>query len=202
MSDDGTLTLADGTRISTATGRPVGLPGYTVVPTNTEAVREVTRVRRRLSELPDIPQGQLNITAVICTYHMFGLEPFEIAHAVGVTENQVNNIMMTTAFDELVSAMQQNIMDGEAEDVRSLISKNAIRAVTAMSDALTSQNEQNRIVAAKDILDRAGHRPADIIEHRHRIDGGLTIEYVKKGGEDDLPTIDLKAEDVTDGTSS
>lgn len=193
-----TITLADGTVINTQTGRPQGLAGFTVVPTNQEAVSEITRVRKRLADLPDIPQGQMNITAVICSYYMFGLEDHEIAHACGITVNQVENIKMTAAFDDLVSALRQNIVEGQQGDVRELISQHARTAASAMVNELSSPNSQARIVAAKDILDRAGHRPADVVEHRHKIEGGLTIEYVKKGGEIDLPTLDITAEDVTD----
>lgn len=194
MSEDNELTLADGTVINMQTGRPQGLPGHIVVPTNVEAVEQMTRVRRRLSELPDLPSGQMHVTAVVCTYYMFGLEDFEIAHAIGITEKQVENIKMSVAFDELINAMQQNIVDGHAEDVRSMIAKNANIAAQTMVNELASPNGQNRIVAAKDIMDRAGHRPADVVEHRHKVEGGLTIEYVKKGGDEDIPTIDLEAE--------
>ena len=195
MSDN-ELTLADGTVIDMRTGRPKGLPGYVVVPTNTEAVETVTRVRRRLSELPDVPRNQMHITAVVCTYYMFGLEDFEIAAALDITEKQVVNIKMTAAFEELVDAMKQNLVDGHAEDVRSMLAQNARSAASIMINELHSPNGQNRIVAAKDIMDRAGHRPADVVEHRHKVEGGLTIEYVKRGGEEDVPTIDLDVEDV------
>jgi hypothetical protein len=51
-----------------------------------------------------------------------------------------------------------------------------------------------RLGVAKDVLDRAGHRPADIIEHRHKMEGGLTIEYVEK--KDDIPTIDITPKEM------
>lgn len=193
----GTITLADGTVIDTQTGRPKGLPGFTVVPTNEEAVQEITRIKRRLADLPDVPQKQMNITAVVCTYYMFGLEDYEIAHACGITERQVNNIKMTPAFDDLVNTLRRNIVEGQQEDVRELLTQHARTAANTMVNELQSPNGQNRIVAAKDILDRAGHRPADVIEHRHKIEGGLTIEYVRRAdGADDLPVIDISAEDV------
>lgn len=194
---DNTLTLADGTVINTQTGQRV-LPGHVVVPTNEEAVQEVTRVRKRLADLPDIPQGQLNITAVVCTFYMFGLEDFEIAHAVGLTETQVQNIKMTAAFDDLVETLRGNMLEGQQDDIRSLLVSHANTAARTMVNELSSSNGQNRIVAAKDIMDRAGFRPADVVEHRHKVEGGLTIEYVKKGGEENMPTLDITAEDVTD----
>lgn len=194
------ITLADGTVIDTRTGRPRGqLPGHVIVPTNAEAVQEITRVRKRLADLPDLPPKQMHITAVVCAYYMFGLEDYEIAHALGVTERQVSNIKMTAAFDELVDTLQRNIVEGQQDDVRTFLSNHARTAADTMVRELASPNGQNRIVAAKDILDRAGHRPADVVEHRHKVEGGLTIEYVKKGGGDSIPDIDIVAEDVTDG---
>jgi hypothetical protein len=44
--------------------------------------------------------------------------------------------------------------------------------------------------AARDILDRSGHRPADVVEHRHRMDGGLVIEVVRRDAVS-VPTIDM-----------
>ena len=34
--------------------------------------------------------------------------------------------------------------------------------------------------AAKDVLDRGGHRPVDIVEHINRMDGELRIVHIKK----------------------
>ena len=62
-------------------------------------------------------------------------------------------------------------------------------AATTVVGLLNSDNETTQLSAAKDILDRAGHRPVDVIEHRHKMEGGLTIEYVEK--KDDIPTIDI-----------
>ena len=192
MADGASITLADGTVISAATGRPIGLPGYTVVPTNQEAVTEVTRVRRKLADLPDVDGKQLNIVSCIVTYYMFGLEDWEIAHALGCTENQVINVKMTEAFTDMVDVLRRNIVEGQEGDVRELIAQHARTAANTMFAELRSNNGQNRIVAAKDILDRAGHRPNDVIEHRHRVDGGLTIEYIKKGGDEGvMPDINI-----------
>ena len=193
------LTLADGTVIDMSTGRPQayenGLPSNFVhVPSNQEAVQEVTRVRKKLSDLPDVPE-KLNTIGVIAAYYLFGLDDWEIAHAVGCTERQVTNIKMTQPFTEMIDGMRVNMMEGQQEDVRSMLTQGARQGARVMLDAMTSQSEQNRIVAAKDIMDRAGFRPADVVEHNHRVDGGLTIEYVKKGGEEAMPVIDISVED-------
>lgn len=208
-----TLTLADGTEISLQTGSPVAQqmspspsvpslangvpPGYTIVPSNTEAVTEVTRQRRRLSELPDVPE-KMNIVSAIVAYHMFGLADFEIAHAIGCTTEQVERIKMTDAFASMLDTVTRSTLDAQANNVRDFLADGAMLAAQTMRNELLSPNGQNRIVAAKDILDRAGHRPADIVEHRHMVEGGLTIEYVKKGGNDSMPTLDLNADVIGD----
>ena len=199
--DDNVITLNDGTRISTRTGRPVrdnaraAPPGYVAVPSHSEAVRDIVKVRRRLADLPDIP-SRMNVIGAVAAYHLFGLDDYEIAHALNCTERQVGNIKMTEAFGDLLSVMGQNIVETQQEDVRSLINLHARDAVTALTDALTSENEAVAVVAAKDILDRAGHRPVDVVEHRLRVEGGLTIEYVQKGGTpEEMPVIDMQVED-------
>lgn len=200
MSEE--LVLADGTRINTRTGRPVrqngALPGYIDVPTHRDAQRQVINVRKRLADLPEVPE-KMNIIAVVAAYYMFGLNEYETALALGCTEGQVSRIRMMEAFTTLVDTMSSNIVETGQNDVRALLASQAPNAVNVMVSAMASENEQIAVVAAKDILDRAGHRPADVVEHRHRVEGGLTIEYVKKGGEDSMPTLDLDAEDVTDG---
>jgi hypothetical protein len=199
MSEE--LVLADGTRINTRTGRPVrqngALPGYIDVPTHRDAQRQVISVRKRLADLPEVPE-KMNIIAVVAAYYMFGLNEYETALAIGCTERQVTNIRMTEAFTSLIDAMTSNIVESQQDDVRTLIAGQARSAVNVMVSAMGSENEQVAVVAAKDILDRAGHRPVDVVEHRHRVEGGLTIEYVKKGGDDGMPTLELDAEDMTD----
>jgi hypothetical protein len=51
----------------------------------------------------------------------------------------------------------------------------------------------DRMAAARDILDRSGHRPSDVVEHRHRMDGGLVIEIVRRDGAV-VPTIEMDRE--------
>lgn len=202
MDDDNVIELADGTRISTRTGRVMrdhqqsAPPGYVAVPTNAEAVRDIVRVRKRLADLPEIP-ARMNVIGAVAAYHLFGLDDYEIALAMQCTEAQIGHIKVTEAFTDLIHTMQSNIVETQQEDVRALIHTHARNAVQTVVGALRSDNEQVAIVAAKDILDRAGHRPVDVVEHRLRVEGGLTIEYVRKGGpEDALPVIDMHVEDA------
>lgn len=206
MTDDAIITLADGTVISTRTGRPVRSdaatpPGYIAVPTNAEAVREVVRVRRRLADLPEPPQ-RMNVISCVAAYYLYGLDDVEIAHAIGCTLGQVGVLKTTQAFTELVEAMQRSIVETQQDDVRAMLNAGARQAADTVMEMLASNDDKVALIAAKDVLDRAGHRPVDVVEHRHRVEGGLVIEYVKRGEHDaDVPALDLQAEEANDGDS-
>jgi hypothetical protein len=120
------------------------------------------------------------------------LDDEEIAIATGLTIDQVGRIKVGDPFTQMHEAIVRTIIDGETTNVRDLIAKNARNAAATMVEALQAGNRSDRMAAARDILDRSGHRPADIIEHRHRVDGGLVIEYVKRGDERDMPVIDME----------
>lgn len=196
MSD--TITLADGTVISTRTGSPVratdGTPaGYVAIPTHTEAQKEVTRVRRRISDLPETPE-RMHVIGVVAAYYLFGLDDREIALAIGCTEQQVGNIKMTPAYTTLIESMQASIVESAQDDVRGFLAMKATRAAQRMSAHMESDDEAVSIAASKDILDRSGHRPADVVEHRHSVEGGLTIEYVRKSTDAGEVTLDLEVD--------
>lgn len=189
------LTLADGTQINMRTGRPArqnGVPsGYVAVPSHSEAVQELVRVRKRIADLPDVPE-RMNIVAVIAAYYMFGLSDLEISVALNCTQGQVENIKMTDAFSRLVEAMTENLVESQQDDVRSLLARGARKAATGIIDMMDSDDDKVAVVAMRDVLDRAGHRAVDVVEHRHRVEGGLTIEYVKRSdGDDRPPALDL-----------
>lgn len=185
-----TMTLADGTVIDQITGRQVRNTRQIVIPTHQEAVQEVTRVRKRVHDLPEPPE-KMNAVALVAMYHMFGLNNMDIAYVTGLTEPQVERIRELEAFSSVIETAQQNIVEQDAENVRNLINAHATSAVETVVRTMDSEDEKAALVAAKDILDRAGHRPADIVEHRHKVEGGLTIEYVKKDPALETPVIDV-----------
>jgi hypothetical protein len=123
-------------------------------------------------------------------YVMFGLEDEGIAEVTGLTLDQVQRIKCSDSYSQMYDTVVRSVMDAETDVVREFIAKNAKNAATVMVDALQAGNRADRMAAARDILDRSGHRPADVVEHRHSVDGGLVIEYVKRS-EVNIPTIDM-----------
>lgn len=189
------LRLADGSLVYPG-GRVVGrdtIPEpvrFVEIPTHREAQKVITATRRKLSELPEVPKT-MNAVSIVLSYTLFGLGDEEIAIATNLTVDQVGRIKCSDPFTQMYDAVVRNIMESETDVVRDILAKNARDAAAAMVEALQAGNRSDRMAAAKDILDRSGHRPADVIEHRHKVDGGLVIEYVKRDTSDRFPTIDM-----------
>lgn len=166
---------------------------FIAVPTNREATQLVVSARRKLADLPDVPRT-MNTVSVVLSYSLFGLSDTEIALATGLTELQVGTVKMADAYTQMHDAVVGSIIASEGDDVRQLFATHSRLAANSMISVLnTSRSEVNKIAVARDILDRAGHRPADVVEHRHKLDGGLTIEIITRDNKT-MPTIDLEVE--------
>ena len=168
-------------------------PRFVEVPTHAEAQRLVTQVRRKISDLPDVPRA-MNTVGVLLTYTMYGLDDEEISVATGLSVEQIGRIKLSDPYTQMHEAVVRNVLDTETAVVRELFQKNARQAAQVVVRAMDEGTRADRVAAARDILDRAGHRPSDVVEHRHRMDGGLVIEIVRKDVGERVPTIDMEDE--------
>ena len=186
------LVLADGTKINPIDGNIITDISDAVieVPNTQDIKQEITASRRRISDLP-VPPAQMNTISVILSYTLFGISDDDISNIISLPIEQVVNIKKLDAYGELQTQFVKNIVESDLSDVRGMFVQQSRGAANVMFSAMN--NEENgittRMTAAKDVLDRAGQRPVDVVEHRHRMEGGLTIEYVEK--KDDIPTIDI-----------
>ena len=186
------LVLADGTKINPIDGNVITDISEAVVevPNTQDLKREITASRKRVSDLP-VPPEQMNTISVILSYTLFGISDDDISNVLSLSMEQISNIKKSDAYRELQSQFVKNIVESDLSDVRGMFVQQSRGAAGVMFNAMN--NEENgittRMAAAKDVLDRAGQRPVDVIEHRHKMEGGLIIEYVEK--KDDIPTIDV-----------
>jgi hypothetical protein len=185
---DGRLVYPDGSVVD-----PTQAQELVEIPTNREAVALVISARKKIADLPAVPKT-MNTVSVVLSYTLFGLDDVEIALATGMTEDQVGRIKMHEAFTQMRESVVSSILGSEADNVRDLFQQHSRNAVSKLVDALEGKKiNNNQILVARDFLDRAGHRPADVVEHRHKLDGGLTIEIIRR--EDKvIPTIYLEVE--------
>ena len=186
------LVLADGTKINPIDGNVITDISEAVVevPNTQDLKREITSSRKRVSDLP-VPPEQMNTISVILSYTLFGISDDDISNIISLPVEQITNIKKSDAYGELQSQFVKNIVESDLSDVRGMFVQHSRGAAGVMFNAMN--NEENgittRMAAAKDVLDRAGQRPVDVIEHRHKMEGGLIIEYVEKKA--DIPTIDI-----------
>lgn len=182
------LVLADGSRIDPATGSII--KNHVVVPTASEAVEKVTSIRRELIDLP-APPAQMNVMSLVAMYGLMGIRSDDIAIAIGLTLDQVEQIKKHESFGKVVETITEAVLEADSDTVRQLITKNTMNAAERVGALMHSENEAVSLAASKDVLDRGGHRPVDVIEHRHQMEGALTIVHVKRDETDSLPVLDL-----------
>ena len=185
------LVLADGTKVNPVDGVIIEDDYLVEVPNTEDIKREIVASRKRISDLP-VPPNQMNTLSIIISYSLFGIVDDDISMTLAIPIEQLTVIKSSDAYKSLQNQFIKNILESDSSDVRSLFVQKSNQAAQTMFSLMNSNNEATRGSAAKDILDRAGQRPVDVIEHRHKMEGGLTIEYVEKN--DDIPIIDITTE--------
>jgi hypothetical protein len=193
------LQLADGRMIDPATGKLLKekkTHNFTEIPSASEAQEIVAKSRKSIADLPVAPQ-QMNGLSLVCFYTMWGLSNQDIAIQAGCTVDQVKAIKKLPEYLKLHEDIFKSVMETEATDVRGFFQQKAREAAATIVNMMDEEGALG-LTAAKDVLDRAGHRPADVVEHRHRMDNALVIEYVKKDNVEQsiLPAIDAHFEEV------
>ena len=187
------LVLADGTKINPIDGAIVTDEILVEVPNTEQIKREIVSARKRISDLP-VPPNQMNTLSVVISYTLFGISDDDISYTLNIAPDQLERIKSSDAYADLQTQFIKSLMDSDLADVRSLFVQRSRTAADRVFSLMDSESEATRMMAAKDVLDRAGQRPVDVVEHRHKMEGGLTIEYVEK--KDDLPTIDITPQEM------
>ena len=185
------LTLADGTQIDPTTGKVIGATEdvFVKVPSSRELREDYALIQRRLIDLP-LPPQKMNGISIVLTYKMIGMRNEEIAIATGISEDQIGQIIVSDAFNVLQQMVLENINAMDADIIRATMRDNALMGVQRMRQLINSGDENIALSASKDALDRDGYRPADVVEHRHKMEGGLTIEVIRRDHSKELPVID------------
>lgn len=194
---DEPLVLADGTKIDPKTGKTVREKKYNTgmveIPAPSVAQEMVVRARRSAADMP-LPGKQMNTVSLVCFYTMWGLNKTDIAIQLGMSLEQLNNIQQLPEYQQLRQEISRNILEHDAGEIRGMFQQKARMAANKIFDTVEEEGVLG-FKAAQDILDRAGHRPADIVEHRVKMSNTLQIEVVEKKSHD-IPTIDAEFEVV------
>lgn len=180
------LELADGTQIDTTNGSVINdSPIATVteeeieVPTHSASVELVMQTKRRLHDLP-AASADMHPVAIVASYKLFGLSETDIAIALDTSVESIQLVQNSDSFKFFFQAITENIDDSQQDLVRDLLSKNATNAANQLLQGLNSEHENIRIGVAKEVLDRTGHSPKQVIEHKHRMENELVINVVDR----------------------
>jgi hypothetical protein len=192
------LQLADGTMINPISGAVMSAIDsiVTEVPNTEEMQRDIVASRKRIHDLP-VPPKQMNTLSLVLMYSLFGLDNSDISNILSIDIEQLQNIKMNDAYNTLSTQIVNTIVESDTNSIRDMFAMNSRRSAQLFVDTVANPEMgiTTRMTAANNILDRAGHRAADIVEHRHKVEGGLTIEYIKND-EQDIPTIDITPQEV------
>lgn len=191
------IILADGTKVDPTTGKAIKekkKSNYIAIPSASEAQEIVAKTRRSTAELP-LPSNQMNIVSLILFYTLWGLSDQDIAITVGnnITIAQVSNIKKLPEYKSMITDIQKTILEHEAGDIRNFFIQ---RSTEAANKVVSLMDEDGALgfAAAKEVLDRGGFRPADVVEHRHKMEDSLKIEFIQKNTNNNLPSMELEGD--------
>ena len=204
VDSNAVLTLADGSVVlPDGTVRKAHKQKSIEIPTNTVAQQVVHNANKRLADLPTLP-AHMNTLSVVLVYSLWGLIDEDIAIATGLSKAQVAQVRAHDAYATLQRDMLQSIIKADQDDVRAVIAQHSRAAVNTVVELMDCDDDKVRLGASNSILDRAGHRPNDIVEHRITMEQALRIEFIHRDhSTNGIPT--LTQNPVTgeyDGTSS
>lgn len=146
--------------------------------------------KRTLADI-DSDYNRMNITMLVLTYTLWGLDSYAISRLLNVTPSQVEAVIQSDLYVRTQQQVIESIRYAEAATVHGYLAAKANAAARVVAASLVNINSDIRLAAAKDILDRAGFRPADRVEHSVKFEDELRIRYVQD--DSNIPTIDLEA---------
>lgn len=196
------LVLADGTKIDPSSGKVVRekKTSFIEIPSASQAVAIIAKTKRNVAELP-LPPQKMNAVSLVLFYSMWGLAENDIAITVNITRDQVNNIKKLPEYLAMSQDIQRSILQHETNEVRDIFQKHARGAAEKIVEIAADADADSVLgfKAAQDILDRAGHRPADVVLHKHGLDDSLKIVYIAQQPHETIPDasiVDVEFEEV------
>jgi len=193
------ITLADGTLIDARSGKRAVATEINKAFSDRPETSSLRRTqpefenatRRYLDDLPTEP-SQSRAVAVIAGYTLFGLSPADIAEILKIEMDIVVGIIESDAYNLFLEAILQNVREHDRNKLRKILNDKATKAVTKITDLVSSADEKVALKAAQDVLNRvAGDGLSDSTKTNSNNGGGLTIRIID---ERDNPLDKVKVE--------
>lgn len=163
--------------------------------------RTNTAIRTPIQELPADPRA-ITTVGVVWLYFTLGLSDFDIADATGLTVKQIDSIKGLSLFDSIGDRVAANLAKLGQDDIRTRIERSAARSLDVIEAAIEDPelDPAVRLRVASEQLDRAGFSAKQIVEHNHKLEGGLIIKHVRETvlDTDKLPTVNIDKRGAVD----
>jgi transposase len=144
------------------------------VPSMREAQRLVASTRRKLIDLPGTPQ-QLTAYGAIIAYTASGISNAEIGVALGISAEQVAQIKRTAAYQSMEHSVIEAARRVAEHEVQQILASKETKAATRLTELVESVDEKVALTAARDVLDRRGHKPAEKVDVRQQMESTFRI---------------------------
>jgi hypothetical protein len=163
------------------------------VPSNSKAQRLVASTKRKLADLPAIPE-HLNTFAVLLVYTASGLSDNEISVTLGMTPAQLIKLREHRAYKQLEQHMIEAVAAQSKTAVAAILAEKEIKAANTLGDLLDSEDHRVALQAANSVLDRRGHTAKQPVDPAQEMRATFRIEVVDKR-QDAIPVIEMESDD-------
>lgn len=192
------LRLADGTLIDPLTRGPytsarVEGDGVETAPPAPEVDTITPTVRRSLHDLK-LNRHQMAVVNNVLVYTLWGLPDDEIAIQCECTLTDVESVRNLQEYATMHDALVGGLRSSYLASAQGMISDAAIGAACVVVETSKKGRGRLQFDAARDILDRSGHRPVDRASISLNLDSGsddLVIRVVRESEKPKIPTIDM-----------
>lgn len=165
---------------------------FVALPSREEAEQIVHRAKRRLADLPALPDSS-NPIACVVAYELFGLGIDDIAVALGISVTQVNTIKNHDAYKLIRKSVIENIKNEGKEEVLELFKSHRMKAAQNMIDFMDHGRPNVAMKATETVLQASGiNLKPDHKDSGDPMKSGLTIVYVEGDKDKNTPLPDVK----------
>lgn len=148
----------------------------------------VETFQRTLADI-NVPKAEFNPIMLVLSYALWGLDEHAIARFLEVEVEQVRTIQSTELYTKTRAEMLEAIRYAEQATIHGYLTQKARAAAVTVAANMAAKKPEVQLAAANSILDRAGFRPVDRVEHTMRFEDELRIVHIQK---DKTPTIDVE----------
>ena len=121
-------------------------------------------IRRVLTDLPTSAMMMRGVS-VVFAYTMFGIGDVEICGTLNISPSDLKKIRAHQAYAELFDAILNEFVNANSDIIQARIQAYAHDALDTVGHLATkAKKEETRLSASKDILDRSGARPSDLVK--------------------------------------